>query len=126
VAGFPDCQAADLRSAVCVVGLGLGRPEMWLLGESGPPKLIGRLPTREIARPSIGPGPSVTGVLSGTSLCEVDVPSRRLLYVSLPKHSGYASEARAAPAQGRFGVIEYDGKGSAIVLYAVDAASTRR
>ena len=126
LAGFPDCQAADLRSAVCVVGIGLGRPEMWLLGESGPPTLIGRLPTREITRPSVGPGPSVTGVLSGTSLFEVDVPSRRLLYVSLPKHSGYASEARAAPTRGRFAVVEYDGNGSAIVLYAVDTASTRR
>jgi hypothetical protein len=126
IAGFPDCQSADLRSAVCVVEIGRGRPELWLLGESGPPKLIGRLPTREITRPSVGPGPSVSGVLSGTSLFEVDVPSRRLLHVSLPKHSGYASEARAAPTQGRFAVVEYNGNGSAIVLYAVDSASTRR
>jgi Zn-dependent protease with chaperone function len=125
VAGFPDCQSADLRSAVCVVGIGVGRPEMWLLGESGPPKLIGRLPTRGITRPSVGPGPSVSGVLSGTSLFEVDVPLRRLLYVSLPRHSGYASEARAAPTQSRFAVVEYDGNGSAIVLYAVDGESAR-
>jgi hypothetical protein len=47
--------------------------------------------------------------------------------VALPlhKHFGYGNEARAAPTQCRFAAVEYDGNGSAIVLSAVDSASTR-